>query len=78
MNEGIFVLLNYGKVDITLKSILNKKKINRNKLAKLIGTNYHLINRYYHNNVIRTDLDIIARMCYVLKCDISDILKYKN
>ena len=77
MNDSIFTIVNYGKIDIVLKDIMHKKGINRNKLASMIGANYHLVNRYYNNRVIRVDLDIIARMCYVLKCDVNDILKFK-
>ena len=43
----------------------------------MIAINYDLVNRYYNNRVIRVDIDIIARMCYVLDCDITDILKYR-
>lgn len=44
----------------------------------MIAINYDLVNRYYNNRVIRVDIDIIARMCYVLDCDINDILKYRK
>lgn len=44
----------------------------------MIATNYDLVNRYYNNKVIRIDLDIIARMCYALNCEVNDILKYKK
>ena len=77
MRESIYTLKDYGKVEISLKEVLDKKKISRNQLCTMIATNYDLVNRYYHNKVIRIDLDIIARMCFVLNCDIKDILKYK-
>lgn len=35
----------------------------------MIAVNYDLVNRYYNNLVIRVDIDIIARMCYVLDCE---------
>ena len=74
--DNIYTLKNYGKVEITLKEVLEKKDISRNKLCTMIATNYDLVNRYYNNKVIRIDLDIIARMCFALNCNISDILKY--
>ena len=76
--NNIYVFKDYGKVEITLKEILEKRGISRNKLSILIAVNYDLVNRYYNNKVIRVDIDIIARMCYVLNCDITDILKYKK
>ena len=44
----------------------------------MIAVNYDLVNRYYNNRVIRIDIDIIARMCFTLDCDVSDILKYRK
>ena len=29
------------------------------------------------NKIVRTDLNILARMCYVLDCDVSDLLIYR-
>ena len=78
MDNNVYVLKNYGKVEITLKDVLEKKDISRNKLCTMIATNYDLVNRYYNNKVIRIDLDIIARMCYALEWNITDILKYKK
>lgn len=78
MDTNIYILKNYGKVEIILKDLLDKKGISRNKLSTMIAANYILVNRYYNNNVIRIDLDIIARMCYALNCEVNDILKYKK
>lgn len=78
MDNNIYILKDYGKVEIALKDILEKKNISRNKLCTMIAANYDLVNRYYNNKVIRIDLDIIARMCFALNCNISDILKYKK
>ncbi len=78
MDNNVYVLKNYGKVEIVLKDILEKKDISRNKLCTMIAANYDLVNRYYNNKVIRIDLDIIARICYALNCEVNDILKYKK
>ena len=78
MDNKIYILKDYGKVEIVLKDILEKKNISRNKLCTMIAANYDLVNRYYNNKVIRIDLDIIARMCFALDCNITDILKYKK
>ena len=78
VDNNVYVLKNYGKVEITLKDVLEKKDISKNKLCTMIATNYDLVNRYYNNKVIRIDLDIIARMCYALNCEVNDILKYKK
>lgn len=78
MENSIYTLKDYGKLEITLKEVLDKKNISRNKLCTMIAVNYDLVNRYYNNRVIRIDTDIIARMCFALDCDVSDILKYRK
>lgn len=78
MEETVYTLKDYGKVNVNLKHIIDKKGISRSKLSKMVAINYDLVNRYYNNKVTRVDLDVIARFCYVLKCDVNDILKYSE
>ncbi|MGN1268392.1 MAG: helix-turn-helix domain-containing protein [Candidatus Aphodocola sp.] len=76
--ESVYILKNYGKATINLKNLLEEKNMSRNKLCGLIATNYDLVNRYYNNKVTRIDLDIVARICYVLDCEVSDLIKYEK
>lgn len=78
MDTSIFMLKKYGKVKINIKDIMQKKKITRNKLAKLTGTTYNVIKRYYNAQLYKIDLDVIARICYALNCEIADILEYER
>lgn len=34
------------------------------------------LNNYCKNEVARVDLDVLARMCTVLECDIGDLLEF--
>ncbi len=76
MNNLVYVLENFGRIDIKLKEILDRKGISRNKLCNMMGTNYDLITRYYNNKVTRVDLEILAKICFVLDCSINDVLVY--
>ena len=78
MNESIYFLKNYVKININLKEIIDSKKISRSKLSTMTALGYDIINRYYNNKVNRVDLDVIARFCFVLGCNIEDILKYNK
>lgn len=78
MESSIFSMREYGRVIINIKDIMEKRKITRNKLAKLTGATFNVINRYYNNELYRIDLDVIARICYVLDCEIVDIIEYKK
>ena len=77
--RGITELKNYGKVEIKLSSIMDKNNISIYKMSRLTDLKYSTIKSYYSNSPIsRVDLDVLSKMCYVLNCDVNDILKYKH
>ncbi len=77
--RGITELKDYGKVDITLKDIMDKKNISVYKMSKLTELKHSTIKSYYNNAPLtRVDLDVVAKMCYVLDCKVSDILEYSS
>lgn len=76
-NKSVVKLLDYGKIEVHLKEILDAKGFTRNYLAKAADTRFEVIKKWYENDVERMDLDVLARICYVLECKPEDILKYK-
>ena len=79
MNDGIFALKEYGRVVITLKDVMDKQGMTRNRLSTLTGLVYNSVNRYYQNAPISSvDLDVLAKICFVLNCEIADVLKYER
>lgn len=76
--KTIITIKDYGKIEIHLKSVLETKNITRNSLAKSSNTRFEVINKWYNNQVEKLDLDVLARICYVLDCSPSDIIKYNN
>ncbi len=77
--RGITELKDYGKVDITLKDIMDKKNISVYKMSKLTELKHSTVKSYYNNAPLtRVDLDVVAKMCYVLDCKVSDILEYSS
>ncbi len=77
MNKEIYTLNQYGYIEIKLKEIMQEKEISRNALARAINTRFEVIDKWYHGRVEKIDADILARICYVLDCDPSDIIIYK-
>ena len=68
----------YGKVVVKLSEIMDKYGISRNKLSQITGVKYGVIDRYYRSqNIERVDLNLLAKICYVLECNIGDILEYR-
>lgn len=78
MNETILLTKEYGRIIMNLKAVMDKNNITRNALARSVNTRFEVINKWYNGEVEKLDLDILARVCYVLKCDISDILVYDD
>ncbi|MDR1688466.1 MAG: helix-turn-helix transcriptional regulator [Clostridiales bacterium] len=79
MSEGIFALKDYGRVVITLKDVMERQGITRNRLANLTGLVYNSVNRYYQNAPMSSvDLDVLAKICFVLNCDITEVLRYER
>ena len=76
--NSVVLIKNYGKINLKLKEIMDSRKINRNYLARAVNTRFEVINKWYENNVEKLDTDVLARMCYVLKCQISDIIEYSE
>ena len=67
----------YGSVKVKLAQALASRGVTRNRLRALTGVKYDVIDRYYKGiHVERADLDFLAKVCYALECDISDLLEY--
>lgn len=77
-SNSIISIKEYGKITIGLKAIMDSKNITRNYLAKASNTRFEVINKWYNGGVEKLDLDILARICYVLSCSPGDIIKYEN
>ena len=68
---------NFGEVKLKFSEYIDKMGITRNKISDLSGIKYSIIDRYYKNvNVERVDLEILAKICCVLQCSLSDIIEY--
>lgn len=66
----------YGNVSIHLKELIEKKGITRYRLAKLADTRFEVVEKWCSGTVERIDTDVLSRFCYILNCEISDIIKY--
>ena len=74
--RSIFITQSYGQVVLRLREILDARGMNRNQLASAIHVNFSVVNRWYQGHVEKLDLDILARICYVLNCDVCELLEY--
>jgi len=76
MNQPIISLKDYGSVQINLKQYMDDHHITRNALARAINARFEVVNKWYNGQMEKLDLDVLARICYVLDCSPSDLLYY--
>ena len=70
--------IDYGLVSCHLKEIMQDRKVSIYKLSSASNIKYEVIKRYYDDNVLRYDADILAKLCFCLDCDLSSLLKYEK
>ena len=75
-DTSVVLLRNYGEINLKLKALMNEKNITRNHLARSIHARFEVIDKWYANDLQKIDADILARICFVLKCQVSDIIEY--
>lgn len=63
------------KILITLDEKLNEIGMSQHELSRLTEIRQPSINEMCRNQTVRLPLDNLAKICEVLNCDISDILK---
>ena len=66
----------YGKLVICVDELIKQKGLSKNKLCHRAEMQHTQLNNFCKNEITRLDTDVLARLCYALECDISDLLKY--
>ncbi|WP_407396833.1 helix-turn-helix domain-containing protein [Anaerovibrio sp.] len=68
--------INYGRINIKLDNILQAQNISINKLAFRAELQRSQVRGYCKNTIQRLDTAVLARLCYALDCDITDLIEY--
>lgn len=66
----------YGSIKIHLDELIREKGISKNKLSQRAEMQRTQLNNYCNNTVTRLDTAVLARLCTVLDCEISDLLEF--
>lgn len=66
----------YGTVRIHLTELIEKRKISKNKVAHRAEMQRTQLNKYCNNQIARLDIDVLARLCTVLDCEIGELLEF--
>lgn len=78
MRNELYIIKDYGQIEIRLKEYMDDKNITRNALARAINTRFEVIDKWYNGHVEKIDSDILARICFVLDCTPGDIIRYSS
>ena len=70
------VLGQYGKIKINLLKLIEENGISKNKLSHRAEMQRTQINHYCNNTITRLDIDVLARLCTVLNCEVGDLLEF--
>lgn len=65
-----------GKVILKIEDIRLKTGISKNKLAQRAEMERTQLNKYLNNEVQLINLNVLARLCDTLNCQVSDIIEY--
>lgn len=63
------------KVKIMLGQLLSDRDMSHRELARLSGVRHTSVSEMCNNQTKRMPLDNLAKICEVLDCEITDILK---
>ena len=66
----------FGTVRINLAQLIEEKGISKIKLSQRAEMQRTQLNNYCNNRISRLDIDVLARLCTVLDCKISDLLEF--
>lgn len=66
----------YGEIRIHLKEILEERDISLNQLSFRAEMQRTQLRNYRDNKIQRLDIDILKHLCYVLDCDLHDLIEY--
>lgn len=78
MSNEIYTTNDYGHIEIDIKTLMDAKNISRNALARMVGTRFEVINKWYNGSVEKIDADILARICFILDCSPAEIIIYRK
>ena len=66
----------YGEIKLHLKEILEERNISLNQLSFRTEMQRQQLRNYRDNKIQRLDIDILKRLCYVLDCDLYELIEY--
>lgn len=68
----------FGKIKCKLKKVMKNMNINIYQLERISGIKYDVLKRYCNDYIVRYDSNVLAKLCFSLNCEISELLQYER
>lgn len=66
----------HGTIKIKLNELLKQNNLSKNMLSHRAEMQRTQLNNYCNNKITRLDIDVLARLCAALNCEIGDLLEF--
>ena len=77
-DKAVLTIQEYGYIANYLGKLMEQRGMTRGALSRLTGVRFEVIDKWAKGKVERMDLDVLARICYVLDCKVTDLLEYRE
>ena len=68
----------YGKIRCRLKKVMRLRTVSIYQLERITGIKFDVLKRYINDEIVRYDSSVLAKLCYCLNCEISELLQYER
>lgn len=76
INKEIFEYKDYGRIQINLDKLMEDREITTYELSSKANIRFQTIQNLRKGISTRLDLEVLAKICYILDCKIEDIITY--
>lgn len=74
--DYIISYADYGFIHYDISSIMKKRNLTQTQIVKRTGLHNQIVERYVKGSITRFDKEILAKLCYVLNCELNEIMYY--
>lgn len=75
--EGsLITYIDYGYIKCNINELMSKNNLTKTQIARRTGIHHQTLERYMENSSIRYDSDILAKLCFVFKCTLNELITY--
>lgn len=76
LDKQVFEFKEYGTIKIKLDNIMKDKNISTYELSSKANIRFQTIQNLRQETSSRIDLEVLAKLCYVLDCTPNSLIEY--